>query len=305
MNTQLIPQTQSRLQLPSQSMERKASSASRTAKVALIGLELIARTFNCGLARRYLQISLAWLPLLCVACCMLPWTRCSAQFGFAQQPDLLAMYLFNGNDEATFRKQLEQRTQMRSIRIADVVGLDQAQRDKLQLATHGDLSRFYRELDHVRQKTKGLNPQNNNDVQKAWEHIAPVQQRLSKGLIDEKSLTERILQSLLTAEQQAKYAEFQRARQTAHFQAILRISLADLQKSLPLTEKQRNELIKLVEGKPLPKGAFAQQQLQAYLGLMMLARLSEKELSDVLDEQQIVTFRKLTEQYANMIGDFR
>jgi hypothetical protein len=157
----------------------------------------------------------------------------------------------------------------------------------------------------VRQKTKGLNPQNNNDIQEAWEHIAPVQQRLSKGLIDKDSLTERILQSLLTAEQQTKYAEFQHARQTAHFQAILRISLADLQKSLPLTEKQRNELIKLVMSKELPQRAFEQQQLQAYLGLMMLARLSDKELEDVLDEQQTLTYRKLTEQYANMIFNFR
>ncbi len=215
------------------------------------------------------------------------------------------MYLFNGADEATFRRQLENRAQIRVTRIAEVVKLDSSQLEKLQLATHGDLSRFYRELDHVRQKTKGLNPQNQQDMQKAWEFISPVQQRVSKGVIGEDSLTERILQSLLDDEQQTKYAEFQRQRHMAHFRAILRITISDLEKSMPLTEKQRDELIKLAVAQQLPHHAFDQQQMQAYLGYVMLARLRDHELSDLLDKQQLLTYRKLTEQYANMMVRFR
>lgn len=217
-----------------------------------------------------------------------------------QQPDILAMYLFNGADEATFRRQLENRAQIRVTRIAEVVELDAAQLEKLKLATHGDLSRFYRELDHVRQKTKGLNAQNQQDMQKAWEFISPVQQRVAKGIIGKDSLTERILESLLDDEQQAKYAEFQRQRHAAQFRAILRMTVSDLEKSLPLTEKQRDELIKLAEGQQLPHHAFDQQQAQVDLGYVMLARLRDNEISDLLDKQQLLTFRKLTEQHANL-----
>ncbi|MEO8268746.1 MAG: hypothetical protein ABI557_03435 [Aureliella sp.] len=243
--------------------------------------------------------------LLCVSWLALPAPLCRAQLAFAQQPDILAMYLFNGADEATFRKQLENRAHIRVTRIAHVVGLDPAQLNKLQLATHGDLSRFYRELEHVRQKTKGLNPQNQNDMQKAWEFIMPVQQRVSEGIIGDDSLTERVLQSLLEVEQQAKYEEFLRQRRAAQFRSILRMTVSDLEMSLPLTEKQRDELIRLAEGKELPKQAFAQQQVQAYLGFAMLARLTDIELTDLLDKQQLLTFRKLTEQYANMLAGFR
>lgn len=225
---------------------------------------------------------------------------CHAQFG-VQQPDILSMYLFNGSDEATFRRQLEQRSHVRIARIAEVVGLDEAQRSKLELAAHGDLSRFYRELDHVRQKTKGLNPQNNEDMQKAWEHIMPIQQKATQGIVTDDSLSERILRSLLTDEQKAKYIEFLQERRAAQFHAILRITVADLEKALPLTEKQRAALIKLVEDKPLPDNVQLRQQgMQAYLGFVMLGRLKDDELKDVLDEQQLKTFRQLTEQYANM-----
>lgn len=237
--------------------------------------------------------------LLCACWLALPNAPCHAQGRNLRQPDILAMYLFNGADEATFRRQLENRAQIRVTRIAEVVGLDPEQLEKLQLATHGDLSRFYRELEHVRQKTKGLSSQNQNDMQKAWEFISPVQQRVANGIIGEDSLTERILQSLLDEEQRAKYAEFQRQRSAAQFRTILRMTVSDLEKSLPLTEKQRDELIKLVEGKELPEKVFMQQQMQAYLGYVMLARLSDNELSDLLDKQQLLTFRKLIDQVAN------
>lgn len=242
---------------------------------------------------------------MCTGYVQLPHNSCSAQFGNARQPDILSMYLFNGADEATFRKQLENRAQIRVTRIAEVVVLDANQLEKLRLATLGDLSRFYRELEHVRQKTKGLNAQNQNDMQKAWELIAPVQQRVAQGIIGKDSLTESILQRLLNEAQQTKYAEFQQQRRAAQFRSILRMTLADMEKSLPLTEKQRDELIKLGEGKELPDNAFMQPQMAAYLGFVMLARLTDNELANLLDKQQLMTFRKLTERYANMMIGLR
>ncbi len=215
------------------------------------------------------------------------------------------MYLYNGADEAAFRKQLENRAQIRVRRIAEVVSLTPDQLAKLQLATHGDLSRFYRELEHVRQKTKGLDPQKQNDMRKAWELISPVQQRVAHGIVGEDSLTDRILLSLLDEQQQTKYVEYQQQRQAAQFRSILRITVSDLEKSLPLTEKQRDELIKLVEGKELPEMVDIQQQRQAYIGFAMLARLKDTELTDLLDKQQLLTFRKLTEPYANMLIGLR
>ena len=239
--------------------------------------------------------------LLCTMTWQLNCPSCHAQFG-ARSRDILAMYLFNGADEATFRRRLEQSTQLRIDRIADVVGLDEAQRAKLELANHGDLCRFYREIDQVRQKVKGLDPQNNNDLQAAWQHIMPVQQRLSKGIIDENSLSERILQNLLNDDQKTLYKEFRRERQTAQFRDIVRISIAELEQSVPLTEKQRGGLIKLLDERieriP-PENRFADQQLEAYYGYILLAQLPNDRLSELLDVQQIDTLQKLIAPYDN------
>lgn len=224
---------------------------------------------------------------------------CHAQFGVRSR-DILAMYLFNGADEATFRRRLEQSTQLRIDRIAEVVGLDEAQRAKLELANHGDLCRFYREIDQVRQKVKGLDPQNNDDLQTAWRHLGPVQQRLSKGIIDENSLSERILRNLLNDDQKAQYQAFRRERQTAQFRAIVRISIAELEQSVPLTEKQRGGLIKLLDERILRENKFASQQMKAYYGYFLMSQLSDDQLAELLDLQQRTTLDKLIAPYKNL-----
>lgn len=224
--------------------------------------------------------------------------QCHAQFG-VQPRDFLAMYLFNGADEATFRRRLEQSTQVRIDRIADAVGLDVAQRAKLELANQGDLCRFYRDLEQLRQKVKGLDPQKNDDFQAAWAHIAPVQQRLSRGIIDENSLSERILKNLLDDEQQTLYEQFQRERQTARLHAIVRISIAELEQSVPLTEKQRGGLIKLLDEKILSDNRVVDQQVQVFYGYVLLGQLPDDQLTGLLDEQQKITLDKLIAAYKN------
>ncbi len=217
----------------------------------------------------------------------------------AQPNDILSMYLFNGADEATFRRQLEQSSQIRIDRIAEVVDLDAAQRSKLELASHGDLCRFYRELALLRQKVKGLDPQDHNDFQAAWAHIGPVQQRLSKGIIDENSLSQRILQNLLSDQQQARYQQFQQERKKAQLRALLRISVAELEQVVPLTEKQRTELIKLLDQSSLAENGTPDRQQQAFYGHILLAQVPDEQLEKLLDEQQRLALSKWIAPYKN------
>ena len=248
------------------------------------------------------QLLLRWsaLLLLCVTTWQVTCPACQAQFG-AQSRDLLAMYLFDGVGEATFRTRLERSTQVRIDRIAEVVGLDEAQRAKLELANQGDLCRFYREIDQVREKVKGLDPQNNNDLQAAWVHIMPLRERLTKGIIGESSLSERILQNLLNDDQQTRYQQFRSERQIAQYRAIVRICISELEQSVPLTEKQRTGLIKLLDEKILSRNEFADQQMKAYYGYILLAGLPKDRLAELLDVQQRDALQKLIAPYA----DFR
>ncbi len=223
---------------------------------------------------------------------------CQAQ-GRAHPNDILSMYLFNGSDEASFRRQLERSAQIRIDRIAEVVELDAAQLSKLELANHGDLCRFYRDLAHLRQKVKGLDPQNHNDFQAAWAHIGPIQQRLNEGIIDENSLSERILKNLLNDQQQMRYQHFQHERENAQLHALLRISVAELERVVPLTEKQRTELVKLLEQSLLADGGTPDQHQLAVYGNILLAQLPDQELEKLLDEHQRLAFSKFIAPFKN------
>lgn len=212
------------------------------------------------------------------------------------------MYLYNGSDEATFKRRMEQSTEMQVKRMAEVAQLDIAQLQKLQLAARGDLSRFYRELERVRNKVKDLDARNGNDMQKAWREISPLQVRLAQGIINEDSLLKRVMSTLLTPEQDQKYRDYLRERLVARYRSILLITIADLEKALPLTAKQRSELIKLLESKKFPQKC--QPGLEAYVGQAMLSRLSENEVEKILDEEQHKTLNRLNEQYAPMANNF-
>jgi hypothetical protein len=191
---------------------------------------------------------------------------------------------------------------MRVNRMAQVAHLDASQLQKLQLAARGDLSRFYRELEQVRVKVKDVDMRNGNDMQKAWQAISPLQIRLANGIIDEDSLLERVMSTLLSPEQEQKYRDYLRERQVARYRSILLVTVADLEKVLPLTAKQRSELIKLLEGKKFP--SKCQPGLEAYVGQAMLSRLREDEARSVLDESQCKTLARLNEQYAPMANNF-
>ena len=224
-----------------------------------------------------------------------------AQFA-AQRQDILAMYLYNGSDEATFKRRMEQSTEMQVKRMAEVAQLDIAQSQKLQLAARGDLSRFYRELERVRNKVKDLDARKGNDMQKAWQEISPLQRRIAQGIIDDDSLLERVMSTLLSPEQDQKYRQYLRERLAARYRSILLITIADLEKALPLTAKQRSELIKLLESKKFPQKC--QPGLEAYVGQAMLSRLSADEVQQILDEEQRKTLTRLNEQYAPMANNF-
>jgi hypothetical protein len=213
------------------------------------------------------------------------------------------MYLFNGADEVTFKSQLDHRTELRVERIAKVVGLTGEQIVKLKLAAHGDLCRFYRDMALVRDKTKGLNPQVAGDMQQAWKEIMPLQQRMAKGIVEEDSLYEKVLASTLTAEQEQSYRDYVREREIAEIRALFRVTLADMEKSLPLTAKQRAELIKLVESQDLP-GNVPKSNLYM-VGYAILARLPAGDTTAIFDEHQEKTFDQLRKSYQRYAASMR
>ncbi len=223
---------------------------------------------------------------------------CRAQ---VRNNDIVSMYIYNGQDERTYKQKLNELTSLTVERVGKVVSIDESQLRKLKLAANGDLNRFYREIEIVREKTKGLNIQDQNDMQKAWTEVMPLRQRAEKGLLDVDSLFEKVLRSVLDREQSKRYADFQRTQEINRYKAILRVTITDMDKYLPLTSDQRVELLQLVESKGFPREVRG--QMQAYVGGVMLSRLTDQETTQILDEQQQKVFVRLKEQYAMHAGN--
>ena len=224
----------------------------------------------------------------------------AAQAQIQARQDILAMYVFNGVDEATFKKQLDDQAKLVVDRIVKITSINDVQRQKLTLAATGDLHRFYRELEAVREKTKEFDIQNQEQMQKAWQIISPVQQRVQAGILNETSLLEKLLGTVLTVEQRTAYDEYLQKRERNLCTAVLHATIADLEKSMPLTVEQRTKLLVLLEANPFPKKV--QNGFLYNVGWVLLARLDGTEVAKILDDSQHKTFKRIAKQFENQAG---
>jgi hypothetical protein len=229
-------------------------------------------------------------------------SRSMAQGLRPARQDILEMYVFNGVDEATFKKQLNDQAKLVVDRLTKITAIDEAQQQKLKLAATGDIRRFYRELEIARDKTKEIDIQDQEEMQKAWQVVMPIQQRMNEGILNESSLFEKLLEAVLTVEQRSAYDKYLREREHALYASIASATIADMEKSLPLRSKQRAELRELLESSPFPKKV--PNHFLYIVGWVLLGRLDEAKTAVILDEQQQKTFKQLTQQYENQAGNF-
>ena len=89
-------------------------------------------------------------------------------------------------------------------------GLSKAQIEKLRLAGRGDVARFFRKVDAIKEECKGLNF-NDRKFQEIWQKIQPLQAEFNAGLFDEKSLFQKVLQGMSRSDSSAPYQEQERA----------------------------------------------------------------------------------------------
>ncbi len=215
---------------------------------------------------------------------------------FGAEQDIVSIYLFNGDEESEYKARLERRMQLRLDSLAKVLDLDDDQSEKLQWAMRGDLIRFYHGIDCVRQQTRGLDFQNQADMQKAFVFILPLQQRVNNGLLQEGSLFQKVLDTSLSPEQHELQQQNLRQRQAARHQAIMRMTIAEIDRCIPLLARQRDELLAAMTAIEPPRKV--PQGYDAFLGYIVTLKLDESVLSKILDKAQCKAFLELRRNYA-------
>lgn len=174
-----------------------------------------------------------------------------------------------------------------TARLAD------AQAAKLQLAGDCDVARFTGQVDELQQRFVGKSfPQ--QELGEVYREIQPLAQQLQQGLFGDASLYAKVLRQTLDPAQRQLYDEARRARRARSYAAAVRLLIAAIDQSAPLTERQREALLELVLRRTRPPRSAG--TYDSFYACTQFATLDVQELAAVLDAAQLKVATKAQEQ---------
>jgi hypothetical protein len=231
-----------------------------------------------------------------------------SEWALAQNPvgqnQVLQAYVLQGKTVPQIEKELATKASVLVNAAQELLDLNEQQVASLKLACSGDVSRFVQDIVELDVYTKEIDFQkmNNNqeELQKVWAMVMPARQRIELGLHKKDSMFLKAFDSVLSKDQQEKYQQYEQKKTTRKVLAITKMTLIEMENKLPLTEKQRNKIVELVEKNPLPKSV--DDNTSYYIGIGILAKLPKEQLSEILTEDQLKIFQQMTRNGAQFGG---
>lgn len=229
---------------------------------------------------------------------------CMSQFALAQRNEVIDAYVYQGKDAKSLQADLLAKSLVLVDACADTLDLTEQQKDKLKLACKGDVIRLMQELSEVEVHTRGIKMQdigrNQEEMQKLWPILMPPRQRIEEGLHGKGSLFERALFGILSPEQQEQFAKQNQQKVERMLFALAKLTLSEFEKSVPLTKKQRDAMMELVQKSPKPKKV--NDSMSYYLGMVVFAKLPDDDVKKVLSEDQFKIFKRTFKNAQNFGG---
>jgi len=227
------------------------------------------------------------------------------QFQNFGMPNFDQMLYQNDGNPTTAEQRMRTRTELQLAEIDRVCRLSEAQKQKLQLAIRGDIQRFLSEagvlrirFDKLMKDQKANDPNAFNEVwQQMWQDMQPLQLRMMRGLTSTpESLLMKVLPQTLTTEQQREYRVVTAERERFRYESGIAVSLHQLEEAVALTEKQREELTKLLLAMPTPR---QNGQYDMYVILIRLSAIPEKKVKPLFGADQWKSLDAHLAQYRN------
>jgi hypothetical protein len=233
-----------------------------------------------------------------IAAAMLGLTPLTAiEVGFAQQIQITEeqfnQWLTNGR--ATPQQQFETQLSGRLSRLDATCELTHHQRVKLELAARGDIARFQSELAPVHDELVGQSfDQNRFDA--VFQKIAPFQERIRRGILDDGSLFQKVLANTLDGEQRLAYERAESEQIAFQYRAAVKLFVATLDATAPMLDKQREDLLALLLKTTQPPKRWVSR----YQWIYVLYQVSKEppEVQTILDAAQLRCFKNAVKQGA-------
>jgi hypothetical protein len=178
-----------------------------------------------------------------------------------------------------------------------VCKLSENQKEKLRLAGRGDYARFQQQVDQLRAEYVGKSYEQNK-VGEIYQKIQPLGMVYQAGLLGDSSLFSKVLARTLTLEQAAKFDRIEAERRQARYAAKVGLFIASLERSCPLSDKQRTTLNELLLAETKPPKRFGQYDW--YVIMYQAGKVPDEKYEQILDEAQMRRLKATVRQGAGM-----
>ncbi|MEQ8837862.1 MAG: hypothetical protein RID07_13740 [Lacipirellulaceae bacterium] len=217
-----------------------------------------------------------------------------AQNHFEVSPEQFEQWVFQHQGSASKqRKKLELELQLTIEEISRSCELNESQEEKLRLAGEADIRSFFYEYHVVREKFMKVR-HDQQEFNKIWNDIQPLQQKLGAGLFNQGSMLKKVADSTLNKEQGKERRQADAARRKFRYQALVELHVMNLEKQVPLKEKERKALLKLILTETHPPTVFGQSD-QIYL-IYHLSQISKEKVTAAVPGAQGRALLKMYQQ---------
>jgi hypothetical protein len=186
-------------------------------------------------------------------------------------------------DATTARSLLESRLKLRINTIHQLHHITKDERKKLELAGRGDIKRFFDRVEEARERFQRA-AKVGIPLHQAVEDLGALRNHFETGLFDEGSLSDKTLKTILRRKQWSQADRHAAVQRISRYQSRVAWVVLTLQKSLSLSDDQRQRLLNLLlEETRLPRsfGPFD------YFGIVFQAsELPEAKLKPIFDDAQ-------------------
>jgi hypothetical protein len=178
-----------------------------------------------------------------------------------------------------------------------ICGLNEDQKQKLSTAAHGDYARFGRQVDALKAKYVGKT-YDQNEVGEIYQKIQPLAQVYQAGLLGDESLFTKMLNRTLTSEQADKHRLADEERRRTRYTSKVGLFVLTVERTCPLTEKQRTALIDMLVAETKAPKRFGQYDW--YVIMYEASKVPDAKYEEIVDHAQLRQIKVVVQQGQGM-----
>jgi hypothetical protein len=195
----------------------------------------------------------------------------------------------------TARKRCEDLLQVSLDLVDQAAALTATQKSKLELAGQIDIHRFFASYQQIRQNIPTgeiANKEWQTRLEELRDEVLPLKKRYHQGLHGEASLFAKTLSTTLRAEQSRNVDQLLEKRARNMYLNDIRVTLAAVDRIVPLTRKQRSHISKLLISRNPPPASYRTATTPIRQVLLRMVEV-EEEIRGVFSEQEWMVIGKL------------